>query len=115
MMTLFVIVHLLLSMSSQLDNTIKQIQSLNRIISFFIIQSDNKKINEKDKYDIIRIILMNKSSSLHSVKLHYHYDYLNILTYTSIASNLISLELLISASSDKVSIYSTLPILFICH
>ncbi|CAF3107367.1 unnamed protein product [Rotaria sp. Silwood2] len=103
------------SMSSELENTIKQIQSLNRIVSFFIIQSDNKKINEKDKYSITRTILMNNSSSLCSVKLHYDYDYLNISTYTSIASNLISLELLISGSSNKVSIYSILPILRICH
>ncbi|CAF4764962.1 unnamed protein product [Rotaria sp. Silwood1] len=103
------------NISSEFVNIIKQIESLNRLVSFFIIQSENKKINEKDKYDIIRTIMMNKSSSLRSVKLHYDYYDLNISTYTSITSNLISLELLISGSSNKVSVYSILPILRICH
>ncbi|CAF1026271.1 unnamed protein product [Rotaria sordida] len=101
--------------STELENVIKQVESLNRLVAFFIIQPHDKKINEKDKCDITRTILMNKSSSLRSIKLHYDYDYLDISTYTSNASNIKSLELLISGSSNKVSIYSILPILRVCH
>ncbi|CAF1365586.1 unnamed protein product [Rotaria sordida] len=101
--------------STELENVIKQVESLNRLVSFFIIQPDYKKINEKDKCDITRTILMNKSSSLRSIKLHYDYDYLDISTYTSNASNLISFELLISGLPNKVSVYSILPILRVCH
>ncbi|CAF3684940.1 unnamed protein product [Rotaria sordida] len=101
--------------SIELENIIKQIQSLNKLVAFFIIQTDYKRINETDNCNITRTILMNKSSSLRSVKLHYDYDYLDISTYTSIASNLISLELLISGSSNIVSVYSILPILRLCR
>ncbi|CAF0826771.1 unnamed protein product [Rotaria sordida] len=102
--------------STELENAIKQVESLNRLISFFIIQLHYKKIHEKDKCDITRTILMNKSSSLRSVKLIYNYDYSNISTYTSIASNIRSLELLISADSlNKISVYSILLILRVCH
>ncbi|CAF2806370.1 unnamed protein product [Rotaria sp. Silwood2] len=58
---------------------------------------------------------MNKSPSLRSVKLIYNYDYSNISTYTSISSNIKSLELLISDSPNKISVYSILPILRVCH
>ncbi|CAF4643435.1 unnamed protein product [Rotaria sp. Silwood2] len=101
--------------STELENVIKQVESLNRLVAFFIIQPDYKIINEKDKCDITRSILMNKSSSLRSVKLHYDCDYLNISTYTSNASNIISLELLISGSPNTVSVYSIFPILRVCH
>jgi hypothetical protein len=101
--------------STKLENVIKQIESLNRLASFFIIQSNHDDINEKDKCDITRTILMHKSSSLRSVMLRYNYDYLDISTYTSIASNLISLDLLISGSLNTVSVYSILPILRVCH
>jgi hypothetical protein len=94
--------------STELEDVIKQVESLKRLVAFFIIQPDYKKMNDK----VTRTILMNKSSSLRSVKLHYDYDYLNISTYTS---NLISLDLLISGSPSTVSVYSILPILRICH
>ncbi|CAF1575092.1 unnamed protein product [Rotaria magnacalcarata] len=58
---------------------------------------------------------MSKSSSLRSVFLHYNYVYLDLSTYTSIASNLISLDLLISGSPNTVSVYSILPIPRVCH
>ena len=101
--------------STELENVIKQVVSLNRLVSFFMIQPDYKKVNGTDKCDISRTILTNKSSSLRSVKLHYDYDYLNTSTYTSNASNIISLDLLISGSHDTVSVYSILPILRVCH
>ncbi|CAF4652522.1 unnamed protein product, partial [Rotaria socialis] len=47
--------------------------------------------------------------------LHYNYVYLDLSTYTSIASNLISLDLLISGSPNTVSVYSILPIPRVCH
>jgi len=99
--------------STELENVIKQVESLNRLVSFFIKQSNDDDINEKDKCDITRTILMHKSSSLRSAMLHYKtYDYLDISTY---ASNLISLDLLMSGSPLTVSTYSFLPILRVCH
>jgi hypothetical protein len=100
--------------STKFENVIKQLQSLNKLVSFFIVQpSDN--INVKDKCDLTRTILTHKSTSLRSAMLHYDYDYLDISTYTSIASNLISLHLSLTGSVDVVSVYSVLSILRVCH
>ncbi|CAF1460517.1 unnamed protein product [Rotaria sp. Silwood1] len=98
-----------------LDNVIKQVKSLNRLVTFVIAQPIYQNINEKYICDITRTILMHKSS-FRSVMLRYNYDYLDISTYTSIASNLISLDLLMSSGSlNTVSVYSILPILRVCH
>jgi hypothetical protein len=101
--------------STELENAIKQVQSLNRLVAFFIVQPHYNEIDEKDKCDITRTILMNKSSSLRSVKLHYNYHYLDIPTYTSVCSNIQSLELIIYGSKNQVSVYSILPILRVCQ
>ncbi|CAF1311754.1 unnamed protein product [Rotaria sp. Silwood1] len=103
--------------SDQFENVLKQIENLNRLVSFFVIQPDYKKISETDKCDITRTIFMNTLSSLRSVMLryNYNYNYSNISTYTLNASNLISLDLLISGKVNTVSIYSILPILRVCH
>ncbi|CAF4923157.1 unnamed protein product, partial [Rotaria socialis] len=100
--------------STEFDNVIKQVESLNRLVSFSIVQPSTVNISEKKKSDITRTVFMSKSSSLHSVMLRYNYAYLDLSTYTSIASNLISLDLLISGSSNTVSVYSILPILRVC-
>ncbi|CAF4138937.1 unnamed protein product, partial [Rotaria sordida] len=104
-----------INLSTELDNVIKQVKSLNRLVTFVIIQPKYQNINEKYKCDITRTMLMHKSSSLRSLMLRYNYDYLDISTYTSIASNLISLDFLMSGSLNTVSIYSILPILRVCH
>ncbi|CAF3812067.1 unnamed protein product [Rotaria sp. Silwood1] len=49
------------------------------------------------------------------LRYNYNYNYSNISTYTLNASNLISLDLLISGKVNTVSIYSILPILRVCH
>ncbi|CAF1653581.1 unnamed protein product [Rotaria magnacalcarata] len=101
--------------STELDNVIKQVESLNRLVSLSIIQPSTVNINEKNKSDMTRTVFMSKSSSLRSVMLRSNYAYLDLSTYTSIASNLISLDLLISGSPNTVSVYSILPILRVCH
>ncbi|CAF1125976.1 unnamed protein product [Rotaria sordida] len=101
--------------SNELENVLKQIENLHRLVTFYVTQSNYKKISEKDECDIIRTIFMNKLSSLRSVTLHYDYNYSNISTYTLNASNLISLDLLISGKVNTISIYSILPILRVCH
>ncbi|CAF1326824.1 unnamed protein product [Rotaria sordida] len=101
--------------STELDNVIKQVKSLNRLVTFVITQPIYQNNNKKYICDITRTILMHKSSSLRSVMLRYNYDYLDISTYTSIASNLISLDLLMSGTLNIVSLYSILPILRVCH
>ncbi|CAM2721571.1 unnamed protein product, partial [Rotaria socialis] len=101
--------------SAELDNVIKQVESLNRLVSFSIIQPSTVNTNEKNQSDITRTVFMSKSSSLRSVMLRYNYAYLDLSTYTSIAPNLISLDLLISGSPNTVSVYSILPILRVCH
>ncbi|CAF3168625.1 unnamed protein product [Rotaria sp. Silwood2] len=101
--------------SNQFENVLKQIENLNRLVSFFVIQPDYKKISETDKCDITRTTFMNTLSSLRSVMLRYNYNYSNISTYTLNASNLMSLDLLISGKVNTVSIYSILPILRVCH
>ncbi|CAF3864820.1 unnamed protein product [Rotaria sp. Silwood1] len=100
---------------TRLENVIKQIKNLNQLASFSIDQPNNKNLNENYKYDLTRIILLNKLSSLRSVVLLYPNDYLDISNYTSIVSNLISLKLWISGSPSTVSVYSILLILRLCH
>jgi len=80
-----------------------------------IRQPYDGNMNENDKYDLTRIILMHESSSLRSIALLYRHNYLDISNYTSINSNLKSLELLISGSRSTVSVYSILSILRLCH
>jgi hypothetical protein len=101
--------------STKLEHVIQQVQNLNRLVSFTIRQPYDKIINENDKNDLTRIILMHKSSSLRSVELEYRYNYLDISNYTPISSNLRSFNLRIFGSRSIVSVYSILSILRLCH
>ena len=89
--------------STKLENVFKQIQSLNRLVTFNLVQCVN--INEKDKCDLTRIMLTHKSSFLRSMILHHCYDYLDISNYTSISSNLTSLHLLIHCVQLFIQFY----------
>jgi hypothetical protein len=101
--------------STKLENVFKQLKSLNRLVSFAIYQPVNEHINENNKYDLTRTMLLHKSSFLRSLILHHHYHYLDILNYSSIPSNLTSISLSICGSSSVISVYSTLSILRLCH
>ncbi|CAF1323948.1 unnamed protein product [Rotaria sp. Silwood1] len=100
--------------STILANVIRQVESLNTLVAFFIIQPNYKKTNEKGKCDITRTLSMNKPSSLRSVRRYYDYDHSDISTYNSIATNLTSLDLLLSGLTKTVSVYSILPIFRVC-
>ncbi|CAF1363796.1 unnamed protein product [Rotaria sordida] len=101
--------------STKLRNVIIQLKTLNRLISFHIHQPYNKNLHQIYKYNLTRTLLMHNSSFLRSIVLQYPYNYFDISNYSSISSNLISLELLISGSPSIVSVYSILPILRLCH
>ncbi|CAF1954639.1 unnamed protein product [Rotaria magnacalcarata] len=107
----------LLSINSmtRLCNIIKQIESLNTLVIFQIVQPDRPDLNKNDNDEFTRMILTHKSSSLRSVMLRYPYHYLNISNYTSIASNIISLTLRIAGSYPTVSIDSVLRVFCLCH
>ncbi|CAF0952811.1 unnamed protein product [Rotaria sordida] len=81
--------------STKLENVIKQVESSNRLISFTIKQPNDKNMNENNKWDLTRTILIHKSSYLRSVVLKYPYDYIDVSNYISIVSNTTSLNLLI--------------------
>jgi hypothetical protein len=98
-------------LSTNLTNIIKQI-NLNRLVTFSIRKS---KVNENDQHDLTQTILMSKSSSLRSITLQYPHDYLDILNYSSIPSNVISLHLWISGTPSTVSVSSILSIFRICR
>jgi hypothetical protein len=101
--------------SRNLENVIKQVESLNRLVLFSIKQPKDEALNENDKNDFTRIMLMHKSSFLRSIVLKYPYHYPDIFNYTSIPSNLISFELRISGSSSMESVYTILSILRHCR
>jgi hypothetical protein len=101
--------------SSKLDNIIKQIKTFDKLVSFNISSPNHESINENDKYELARTMLMHKSSSLRSVVLRYPYDYSSISNNISIPSNIISLYLYISGSSSSVSVRSILSVLRLCH
>ncbi|CAF2089596.1 unnamed protein product [Rotaria magnacalcarata] len=100
---------------TRLCNIIKQIESLNTLVIFQIVQPDRPDLNKNDNDEFTRMILTHKSSSLRSVMLRYPYHYLNISNYTSIASNIISLTLRIAGSYPTVSIDSVLRVFCLCH
>lgn len=100
---------------TELENVLEQVASLNRLVSFFIQQPNDKNVHEKDQCNLIRTTFKHKSSSLRSVKLHYYSAYMDIINYNSIASNITSLHLLISFYFWKTaSIYAILSILRVC-
>ncbi|CAF1442794.1 unnamed protein product [Rotaria magnacalcarata] len=97
------------SSPTKLENVIKQINTLNKLVSFSICAPNDETISRIDKYALTRIMLIHKSAR--SIQLSYRYDYMDISNYTLIPSNLISLKLSISDSSSTVSVYSVLSIL----
>ncbi|CAF1264568.1 unnamed protein product [Adineta steineri] len=121
----FITVH----QSTKLDNVIQQIKTSNKLVSFSITNSadittnennimmneNNITMIENDKYELARIMLMHKSSSLRSIVLQYPYDYSNIFNNISLSSNVTSLYLYINGSASIVSINSILAILRFCH
>ncbi|CAF3698040.1 unnamed protein product [Rotaria sp. Silwood1] len=90
--------------STKLENVIKQVESLNRLISFAIKQPNDKNMNENDKWGLTRTILMHKSSYLRSVVLKYPYDYVDVSNYISIVSNTTSINLLMFVSHNTLSV-----------
>jgi anti-anti-sigma regulatory factor len=98
--------------STKLETVIKQLKSLDRLLSFAIYQTYNGILNGND---LVPTMLMHKSSSLRSIHLRLPYDYLGISNYSSISSNITSLYLQIFASTSTISVYSVLPILRLCH
>ncbi|CAF4918805.1 unnamed protein product, partial [Rotaria sp. Silwood1] len=100
--------------STKFENIFKLIQSLNRLVTFSLFEP-YFNINEKDKCNLTRIMLMNKSSSVRSRVLEHSYDYLDISNYTSISSNLTSLHLRIYGTSSTVTLYLILSIFRVCH
>ncbi|CAF3375041.1 unnamed protein product [Rotaria sp. Silwood1] len=100
---------------TKLNNIIKQIGNLNKLVILELIQQDRKDLNENNNDELTRILLTNKSSSLRSLKLQYPNHYLNISNYTFVNSNLISLHLRISGSSSTVSVHTVLQIFRLCY
>jgi hypothetical protein len=98
------------SSSTKLENVIKLIKTLNKLVSFNVYEPNANTISTIDKSDLARIMLMHKPSA-RSIKLHYCYDYMDISNYTSIPSKITSLKLIICGSSSSASIYSILSIL----
>ncbi|CAF1382678.1 unnamed protein product [Rotaria sordida] len=99
---------------TKLENVIKRIKTLNKLVSFCICAPNDYNISTIDRSDLTRIMLMHKSS-VHSIELHYRYDYMDMSNYMLIPSNLISLKLYISGSPSTVSVYSILSILRLCQ
>jgi hypothetical protein len=100
--------------STKLDNVIKQIRTLDKLVSFSIYQSSNEPINESDKCELARSMLMHKSCFLRSVSLQYAYNYSDISNFSSIPSNLTSLYFYINGSTLTTFIHSILPMLRLC-
>ncbi|CAF4882808.1 unnamed protein product [Rotaria socialis] len=105
---------IIINPSTKLKNVIEQIQYMSRLVAFGIYQPSYKCLNKKNTLNLTRSILMHRSSSLRSILLQFPYDYSHLSNYTPITSNLTSLNLLISGSPRKVSVYSILPILRFC-
>lgn len=101
--------------STQLGNVIKQIKTLNKLVSFRIFHPKREILNEKAKTDLLQTIFMHKSLYLRSIEIHLPYDCSYISKYTSIPSNLRYLYLHISGSTSYVSPFSIITIFRFCH
>jgi len=104
-----------INLSTKLEKVLNKLRSSIRLVSFSIYQPRHVPISEKYKYELALMVFTNQSSSFRSVALSYYKDYLDISNYSSIASNLISLNLCIGGLSSTVSVYSIFRILRLCH
>ncbi|CAF1440234.1 unnamed protein product [Adineta steineri] len=95
--------------STKLDNVIEQIKTFDKLLSFNICNLNDITMNENDKYELARIMLMHQPSSLRSIILQYPYNCSNILNTISLSSNITSLYLYINGSSLFASVNSVLP------
>ena len=100
--------------ATKFENIFKQIESLNTLVTFTLYDPD-LHLNEKDKCDLTRMMLMHKSSSLCSMVLKHSYDYADLLNYTSISSKLTKLYLRIHRARSVLSMHSILVIFRLCH
>ncbi|CAF1480858.1 unnamed protein product [Rotaria sordida] len=98
-----------------LGNVIEQIQSLNTLVLLQIFQPNYENITKNDNDQLTQTILTHKSSSLRSIELQYPHHYLDVSNYTSLGSNVTSLNLWIAGSPSTVSIYSVLRVFRVCH
>ncbi|CAF1401717.1 unnamed protein product [Rotaria sordida] len=71
---------------TKLENVIKRIKTLNKLVSFCICAPNDYNISTIDRSDLTRIMLMHKSS-LHSIELHYRYDYMDIVSISTASIN----------------------------
>ncbi|CAF1275130.1 unnamed protein product [Adineta steineri] len=101
--------------STKLDNVIQQIKTFDKLVSFNICNLNDITMNENDKYELARIMLMHQPSSLRTIVLQYPYNYSNILNTISLSSNITSLYLYINGSSLFASVNSVLVILRRCY
>jgi len=100
--------------STKLENIFKKLENLNRLVIFTLFDPHNN-LNEEDKCHLTRMMLMHKSSSLRSMILKHSYDYGDISNYTSISSNLTSLNICIHGTGSTILIHSVLLIFRLCH
>ncbi|CAF1276262.1 unnamed protein product [Rotaria sordida] len=100
--------------STQHENVIKRIKTLNKLVTSTNHASKSYGLYETDEQTLTPTMLM-QQLSIRSIELNYISTYWKILNYISIPSNLVSFKLCISGFGLKTSVYSILSFVRLCH
>lgn len=97
--------------SSKFHDVIKKLETLNKLVSFKIVQSGVASLSDLIKHELSKTILTHNSPTFRSVSLIFSYNYPRFINNIIINSTIISLRLRFCGSIVTCSIYSLLPIL----
>ena len=101
--------------SQEVFNVIRRMKSLDKLVSFTINQNVGNKVDDKFIHRLFESMLLHRSSYLRSLVLGMKYDYRYLSKYSSISSNLRSLQIHIF-SSQSISPFDSVPfILRLCR
>jgi hypothetical protein len=98
-------------LSSEFDTVIEKLKSLNKLVSFGIVQPQNIVLSDANKQHLSKAILTHQSTHLRSVNLTFRYSYPKLVTNIAMNSTVTSLRMLFHGSTVTCSIYSLLPVL----
>jgi hypothetical protein len=97
--------------SSKLDNVSEKLKSLNKLVSFQMIHSNDIPLSDTIKKDFIKVIFTHNSPALRSIDLSFHYHYSKLVAKIAMNSTVTSLNMMFYSTTVPCSIYSLLPIL----
>ena len=101
--------------SDELYYLIKRMKSFDKLVSFGINRIKWVKLDDDIIHSLLEPMLLHKSPYLRSLVLRWEYNYRYISKYSSVSSNLRSLQIHIFSSQSISPFHSVTSILHLCH